>query len=154
MRGKNFNPFRATMKRTFLLRFVRICKEESGSASVEFVLLAIPLFLPIFLYLSAFSQVSSAELNARSLIREVVRAYSTSQDMTSAQGRADLVLKYGAQRLGFSLEEISSMKLNISCSSRNCLEPGERVFAELELRLAGVNRIVRTSAQQYVSPWQ
>jgi hypothetical protein len=74
--------------------------------------------------------------------------------MTSAQGRADLVLKYGAQRMGFSLEEISSMKLNFSCSSRNCLEPGERVFAELELRLAGVNRIVRTSAQQYVSPWQ
>lgn len=135
-------------------KFVRAIREEKGSASVEFVLLAVPLFLPIFLYLSAFSQLSSAELNARSLVREVVRAYVTSQDLNSAEVRANFLLKYGAQRLGFSANEISSMKLNISCSSRNCLEPGERVQAELEMRLTGVNRTVRVSAQQYVSPWQ
>ncbi len=135
-------------------KFVRAIREEKGSASVEFVLLAVPLFLPILLYLSAFSQLSSAELNARSLVREVVRAYVTSQNLNSAEERANFLLKYGAQRLGFTANEISSMKLNISCSSRNCLEPGERVEAELEMRLIGANRTVRVSAQQYVSPWQ
>lgn len=133
---------------------VEALKSQSGSASVEFIVLAVPLFLPIYLYLTTFSHVSSAELNARSLVREVVRAYVTSQNLDSAQSRAEFVLNYGAQRLGFSSDEISTMKLNISCSVRNCLEPGERVEAQLELRLADAHRTVNVSAQQYVSPWQ
>jgi Flp pilus assembly protein TadG len=32
----------------------KIAKDESGSASVEFVLLALPLFIPIFIFLNQF----------------------------------------------------------------------------------------------------
>ncbi|CAB4345004.1 unannotated protein [freshwater metagenome] len=127
---------------------------ESGSASVEFVILAIPLFLPIFIFLNQFSEVSNEEANARTLVGEVVRAYATSQNLGNAQARAEVVLNYGASRLGFSRADIDSMKLTFTCSSSSCTEPGERVRADLTMTLPITHRVVHASAQEYVSPWQ
>ena len=50
-------------------------KSDSGSAIVEFIALAIPLFIPIFIYLNHFSSVSVNEEIARSMAREVLRVY-------------------------------------------------------------------------------
>ncbi|MFA5918630.1 MAG: hypothetical protein WC800_03720 [Candidatus Nanopelagicaceae bacterium] len=127
---------------------------QSGSAAVEFVILAIPLFLPIIIYLSQFAEVSNAETNARSLVREVVRAYVSSESLSEAQANSSLVLHYGAKKLGFNSEEIASMKIAFLCSSSSCLAPGSRVRSDLELDLSTSHRRVRVSAQEYVSPWQ
>ena len=127
---------------------------EIGSATVEFVLLAVPLFLPIFIYLTQFAEVSNTEMSARTLVREVVRAYVASENLGVAQQRANLVLQYGADRLGFTRSEISSMALTFSCSSSSCLSPGERVRADLRVQLPLSHREVHVSAQEYVSPWQ
>ena len=127
---------------------------EIGSATVEFVLLAVPLFLPIFVYLTQFAEVSNKEMSARTLVREVVRAYVASENLGVAQQRANLVLQYGADRLGFTRSEISSMALTFSCSSSSCLSPGERVRADLRVQLPLSHREVHVSAQEYVSPWQ
>ena len=128
--------------------------EESGSATVEFVLLAIPLFLPIFIYISQFAEVSSKEITARTLVREVVRAYVTSENLGVAEERANIVLHYGADRLGFTQSEISLMELNFSCSNSRCLTPGGRVRADLRLQMPSSHRQIHVSAQEYVSPWQ
>lgn len=127
---------------------------ETGSAAVEFVILAIPLFLPICIYLSQFAEVSGMEMKARSLVREVVRAYVSSENLASAEQRADIVLRYGADRLGFTASDIASMRLSFSCSANPCLTPGERVRADLQLDLPSTHRRVHVSAQEYVSPWQ
>lgn len=127
---------------------------ESGSASVEFVMLAIPLFLPIFIFLNQFSEVSNEEANARTLVGEAVRAYATTQNLENAQARSEAVLNFGASRLGFSSADIESMKLTFRCSSTSCKEPGERVRADLTMTLPITHRIVHVSAQEYVSPWQ
>ncbi|HEX7404995.1 MAG TPA: TadE family protein [Candidatus Nanopelagicaceae bacterium] len=127
---------------------------QSGSAAVEFVLLAVPLFLPIFFYITQFAEVSGKEMSARSLVREVVRAYVASENLEAAEQRANVVLQYGGQRLGFSQNELSSMALTFSCSSFDCLTPGERVRADIRLKLPISNREVHVSAQEYVSPWQ
>ena len=60
---------------SFVKRFLI---EESGSATIEFALLAIPLFLPISLFLNHFATLSNSELVARTLVRESLRAYVTS----------------------------------------------------------------------------
>lgn len=127
---------------------------ESGSATVEFVLLAVPLFLPVFIYLTQFAEVSNGEMSARTLVREVVRAYATSENLGAAEQQANAVLQYGADRLGFTRPEIASMKLTFTCSSFSCLKPGERVRADLRLQLPLSHREVHVSAQEYVSPWQ
>ena len=129
-------------------------RADRGSASVEFVILAIPLFLPILIYITQFADVSAKEINSRNLVREVVRAYVTSEDLGQAESRANTTLQYGAKRMGFSEEEISSMKLSITCSAHRCLEEGERVTAHLEVTSPQTHRTIEVSAQMYVSPWQ
>lgn len=127
---------------------------DSGSASVEFVILAIPLFLPIFIYLAQFAELSNSEIKARSLVRQIVRAYVASESTDDARSRANVVLSYGAERLGFSSSDITSMRLNFSCSADPCLTPGARVRGTLTLAVSASQRVVQVSAQEYVSPWQ
>jgi Flp pilus assembly protein TadG len=127
---------------------------DTGSASVEFVILAIPLFLPIFIYLTQFADLSNSEIQSRSLVRQIVRAYVSSQSLDDARSRAEIVLNYGAGRLGFSQSEISAMRLTFSCSADPCLTPGARVRGNLTLTSMSSHRTVRVSAQEYVSPWQ
>lgn len=127
---------------------------ESGSASVEFVILAIPLFLPIFIFLTQFAELSNSQAHARTLVREVVRAYVASSNLSDAQERSFAVLNYGARQLGFTSSEIDSMTLTFTCSSPSCLQPGQRVKAELRLKAPLSHRQIQVSAQEYVSPWQ
>ena len=127
---------------------------DSGSASVEFVILAIPLFLPIFIYLTQFADLSNSEIESRSLVRQIVRAYVSTQSLDDARSRAEIVMNYGAGRLGFSQSEISAMRLTFSCSANPCLTPGARVRGNLILSSPSSHRLVSVSAQEYVSPWQ
>jgi hypothetical protein len=142
------------MLRSASLRFRAETKHDVGSASVEFVILAIPLFLPIFLYLTQFAELSNSEIQARALVRQIVRAYVDSQSLDDARSRADVVLNYGASRMGFSPEDIASMRLSFTCSANPCLTPGARVRGTLNLDAPTSHRSVQVSAQEYVSPWQ
>jgi Flp pilus assembly protein TadG len=142
------------MLNTMLKRIRSAIAPDSGSASVEFVVLAIPLFLPIFIYLTQFAELSNSEIKARSLVRQIVRAYVTSESIDDAQSRAELVLNYGAEHLGFSASEIASMRLTFSCAADPCLTPGARIRAMLTLDAPSTHRLVQVSAQEYVSSWQ
>jgi hypothetical protein len=128
--------------------------KDSGSAAVEFVILAIPLFLPIFIYLTQFAELSNSEIESRSLVRQIVRAYVSTQELGDARSRAETVLNFGARRLGFSQSEISAMQLSFTCSADPCLTPGARVRGNLTLFTLASHRVVKVSAQDYVSPWQ
>ena len=132
----------------------KIAHSQSGSAAVEFVILAIPLFLPVIIYLTQFAEVSNAETKARSLIREVVRAYVSSGNIDAAKENANLVLNFGAQKMGFKGGEIAGMSIEFECSANDCLRPGGRVRGDLEFDLSLTHRHVHVSAQEYVSPWQ
>lgn len=142
------------MSELFTKRIQAVMKANMGSASVEFVILAIPLFLPLFMYLTQFAELSNSEIQARSLVRQVVRAYVSSQSLDDARSRADFVLNYGASRLGFSSADISAMRIAFSCSADPCLTPGARVRGNLTLAAPRSHRVVEVSAQEYVSPWQ
>lgn len=131
-----------------------VLARETGSASVEFVILAIPLFLPIFIYLTQFAELSNSELKARSLVRQVVRAYVASESSDDAERRANFVLNFGARQMGIRDQEISSMRLTFSCSASPCLTPGARVRGNLILNSPTLHRLVHVSAQEYVSLWQ
>ena len=130
---------------------------DGGSATVEFSMLAIPLFIPIFLYLNSFASLSYTEVTARSLVRQMVRAFAISENPQSAEENAFKVLKIGGAALGYSPDQISHASVEISCENQPCWRPGERV--KIELRIA--NQEARTrqyltvvSAQEYISPWR
>ena len=127
---------------------------ENGSASVEFVALAIPLFVPILIFINNFSELSSSEILARNLVRESLRAYVTSDNPLFADFRAEETLRIAARESGLSQDQISSMNLSFNCSQIPCLSPGGRVQATLKMRLHSQSREVSAQAIEYISPWQ
>jgi len=135
-------------------RLIKSLKSEEGSASVEFVLLAIPLFLPILLFLNHFATLSNSELVARTLVRESLRAYVTSPDNNVAADRAFQVLRVGGQTEGLSQAEIDSLDLSFQCSASPCISPNARIRATLKMQLPNQNRTVTAQAEEFISPWQ
>jgi len=128
-------------------------KSDSGSAIVEFVALAIPLFLPIFLYLNHFSGVSANQEIARSMSREILRVYVISEDDSSAQelsGRATQIL---AQQWKLTPSEIDSVQTKLQCSHIPCLSANGRIKLTISFTDEQTGRIVSASSRENLSPW-
>ena len=146
--------------RTFLLNVrnkgttFKLINEDQGSASVEFVLLAIPLFLPILLFLNHFATLSNSEHVARTLVRESLRAYVTSPNNDVAPSRAWQVLTIGGRAEGLTESEISAMEITYQCSATPCISPNARIRATLKMQLPNQSRTVTAQAEEFISPWQ
>ena len=55
---------------------------EEGSAVVEFVLIATPLFLPALLFFMAMQNTAMEEIRVQNLARQTVRAFVTADSVT------------------------------------------------------------------------
>lgn len=138
----------------FARQLARFHKNEEGSATVEFVLLAIPLFLPILIFINHFATLSNSELVARTLVRESLRAYVTSPNNDVAPDRAWQVMTVGARAESLSEEEISNLDLKFQCSMSPCISPSGRIRATLKMQIPNQKRVVTAQAEEYISPWQ
>lgn len=136
-----------------LRSYVRSIKGEKGSASVEFVLLALPLFIPIFIFLNQFSNLSSQEMALQTLVRESVRAFVESDTDQSGGALVNQVIIQGGAKLGLKPNEISKIEAEINCSTTPCHLSNSRVRITLTLESGNGGRVVQASAQQYFSPW-
>jgi len=128
-------------------------RSEDGSAAVEFVLLAIPLFIPIILFMSSFADVSDKELIARTLARESVRGFVLSRGDISAYSTAHHIAAEGAMALGLDTHEISSMRVNIRCETWPCISPGNRISLTITFDSNQGNREIKATAEEVLSPW-
>ena len=128
--------------------------KTDGSASVEFVLLAVPLFLPILIFLNHFSTLSNSELIARTLVRESLRAYVTSPNNEAAPNRAWQVLTSGARAENLTEDQIRNLKLDFECSETPCIKPKGRIRATLTMKLPKEAKEIKVQAEEYVSAWQ
>ena len=63
--------FKSSKKPRFKSVLLRNLKNESGSAVVEFVALALPLFVPVIIFLSQFAGLSNDEFIVRTLARGI-----------------------------------------------------------------------------------
>jgi Flp pilus assembly protein TadG len=134
-----------------LLRAFR--NEERGSASVEFVLLAIPLFIPLFIFLNTFASSSEAQEVLRTLARESVRGFVSSSNDEVAFAVAEEIVLQGSKVLGFEDRASESrIRMEIECLSRPCISPDNAVKISLTLLRDGENAIT-VRALEYVSPW-
>lgn len=149
MAGGRSSPF---FSRVNLI--VQGLRNESGSASVEFVLLALPLFIPIFIFLNHFSNLSSQEMALQTLARESVRAFIESDSDRSGGALVYQVINHGGAKLGLKPDEILDIKSEIKCSKAPCHTSNGRVRITLILKSPdNSGRVVQASAQQYFSPW-
>jgi Flp pilus assembly protein TadG len=127
---------------------------EEGGASVEFVLLAIPLFIPIFIFLGQFSAVSSHEMVMQTLARESLRSYIESSNDESGEALIREVIEVGGKNLGLSQQEIGAIDVDLKCSKNPCHQPNGRVRITLTMDGSVTHgRTVNSAAQEYFSPW-
>ena len=139
-------------------RFLWLAREasqrEDGSASIEFVLLALPLFIPIFIFLGQFSTLTSHEMVIQTLARESLRSYVESSSDESGETLIRQVIEVGGRNLGLSQEEVSAIDIEMKCSKNPCHLPNGRVRITLTMD-PSVNhgRTVQAAAQEYFSPW-
>ena len=99
---------------------ITLLKSERGSASVEFVALAIPLFIPLIIFLQQFAGVSAEEDIARTLAREGARAYVSSTDSSSAVENLNSVIMVAGEKLGLSSGQFARMAIGLECSNSPC----------------------------------
>lgn len=131
----------------------RLFSNEKGSASIEFITLAIPLFLPLFLYLNQFSNLSNEEEIARTLAREGVRAYVASTGERSAASMMNQVILLAGRELGLDQEQFDRLAIGVECSKSPCHSPDGRVEVTIHFEATAESRAVTASAQEYISPW-
>jgi Flp pilus assembly protein TadG len=133
-----------------LKTFQRIVVDEEGSAVLEFVALAIPLFIPLFIFLNSYAQTSDAQGNLRTLGREMARAFVTSENDKVAGAVAYEVFVKGANLLGYG-NSLSNRNLyySITCSNSPCISPNSEVLVTLKEKSSRVE----ISTVEYVSPW-
>ena len=129
-------------------------RDESGSAIVEFVALAIPLFIPIFIYLNSFASVSANEAIVRVMAREGVRAYAASDSDHSGRVVSEQAILLIAQNLGLTSKEINTIDVNYECSRLPCLSANSRIRLTISYIDPKSHRTIEASAQENISPWK
>lgn len=131
----------------------RFSREDRGSASVEFVALAIPLFIPLFIYINSFASMSDGQDSLRTLAREATRGFVTSSNDEIAFGVAHEIVTKGAILLGYETAiQRGEIEMNIDCSSSPCISPNARIRITLTQTEYNHQKI-KVSAIEYVSPW-
>jgi len=126
---------------------------EDGGAIVEFVALAIPLFIPIFIYLNSFSSVSANEEIAQSMAREVLRVYVISESDGAGQELSGRAAQLLARQWKLSDSELATLRTTMDCSHFPCLTANGRIKLTLSFIDAETKRKVSASAQEHLSPW-
>ena len=128
-------------------------KSETGSATVEFVALAIPLFIPIFIYLNHFSSVSANEEIARSMAREILRVYVISENDDAAKDLSGKATQLLARQWHLTDSEVASLRTRMDCSRFPCLTADGRIKLTISYTDEETGRLVTASAQEHLSPW-
>ena len=134
-------------------KLFRVFKSETGSATVEFVALAIPLFIPIFIYLNHFSSVSANEEIARSMAREILRVYVISENDDAARDLSGKATQLLARQWHLTDSEVASLRTRMDCSRFPCLTADGRIKLTISFTDEQTGRFVSASAQEHLSPW-
>ena len=132
----------------------RFSKSEFGGASIEFVTLALPLFIPIFFFLHQFATMSAQEGLARSLAREGARAFVASSGADDAAVAMNSVIATAGRELGLTDDDFSRMAVGLECSATPCFTPDGKIIVTIHFGATKQYRAVTASAQEYISPWE
>ena len=113
---------------------MRRVRDESGTALVEFVWLAILLIVPLLYIVLAAFETQRAAYAASAAARSAGRAFVTAPDQASGYARAK-----EAVRLAYADQSLdTSPAVDITCrpDPRQCLTPGSVVRAEVHSAVA------------------
>ncbi len=100
-----------------------VIREEQGSAIIEFLLVALPLFIPVlalFLFLNKSATIQAEE---ELIARQVLAAFTSGSDDEHGFLRANMLInEYSELSRNFA-----NLTYRVNCESRPCLTPGAMV---------------------------
>lgn len=103
--------------------------DESGSAVVEFVFLAILMLVPLVYLVLMMGRLQAGAYAASAAARESGRAFVTATDEASAASRANAASSIALSNFGFAEGSTTAL----TCSASPCLTPGAAVVTEVQV---------------------
>jgi len=134
--------------------FRHLIRSEEGSAIIEFVIYALPLFVPLIIYLTAINQTAQIQYEARNFARQLARAYATSpsQELTAVRIAA---VKEAFVASSFATNRIdSNLIIEIQCSQSPCLTPNGKVSVTVRLTSDFSRSTASATAVQTIDAWR
>jgi hypothetical protein len=111
---------------------------------------ALPLFLPLFIYLGNYATTADLEGSMRTLGREAGRGFVLSENDDIAYDVAEEIFAKGARILGYEeLIENRELTLSIQCENSPCISPKNEIT--LNVFSKKLNRTITTVV--YTSAW-
>lgn len=127
--------------------------DERGSATAEFVLVALPLFLPALLFFLSMHQSAVARESGSMMAREAAEAFVSAHDDAAGYMRvASLTEKYQSLHLS-ETREFEEYSFTVQCSHQPCIEPREWVEVSI-YRSVESGRLLLGKARSYVDRWK
>jgi hypothetical protein len=114
--------------------------EDSGSALVEFCLLAVLLLVPLVYLVVALGRIEAGAYAVQRAAREAGRAYVSADDDQEGSARADAAVALAFADHGFT--DRDARRVEVSCDQADCHAPDARVVVRtsLDVRLPAVPR--------------
>ncbi len=135
-------------------QFTEFSRDEKGSAVVEFVLFALPLFIPLVIFLTSINQSAQIQYEARNFARQIARAYVTSpsQLLTGARVQAVTEAFIGSEFGSIRME--LPPRIEIRCSLTPCLSPNGKVEVKVSIKEVNSGATTSATAVQTVDAWR
>ena len=124
-----------------LIRRLKHLQGERGSASTEFVLWVIPLFMPLIILIGQVSEISSSKIETLHLARTALRAFVSAPDTSTGHLRIKQVL---------ALSGSGENAYRVSCKMTPCIQPNNFVRLTLSAKSPGVRVVVATGTGRWV----
>ena len=135
-------------------------REDRGSASVEMVTLAIPLFIALIMLASHVTAVSASKIEISHLARTALRAFVTASSTPLGHARVQQVLQSddAASTQSWALDSdgggalVGEGRISyfIECRRLPCIQPSNRVRITLEDRLLGTRVAASLTTDQWI----
>jgi Flp pilus assembly protein TadG len=116
-----------------LNKLLNSLKDENGSAVIEFVVLALPLYVPFALYLGVIHSQSQSAFDAHNLARQAARAFITSPSEALTQARVDTVVQAFSSEVLAKHGITAKPVLSVQCGANPCLTPDAEVKVTVTL---------------------
>ena len=119
-----------------LRRAARLLADQSGTASLEFIVVGVLLLVPVVYLVLVLGAVQGQSLGVEAAVRHAARAIATAADAGDASARTDRVLAAVAEEYGI---DPASIEVHVACADAagECPEAG----ATLVVRVAASVRM-------------
>jgi hypothetical protein len=128
-------------------------RDEDGSAILEFIVLALPLFVPLLWFISTATHYSMTNYDLATYSRNLVRAFISTPSPEYLTSRLDSVSQEFRETL-FSRDHLQSFPTyEISCNESDCLSAGARVQVNVNYLPIGSENSLTSTSVGYVDKW-